>query len=155
DGEDQARLFMLDPEKGTLTFGDGNNGAVPPIGSAILAQSYDRVVGAAANAVKAGDELPMITAIAGVEKVIALAAAHGGIDVESVAEARSRAPAKTRNQDSVVSLADLEDFVARMDGVAQARASNWRGGVRVVVVASPTDPVPPPSLLQAVADAVG
>jgi hypothetical protein len=41
-------VYMLNPETGTITFGDGVNGAIVPIGSTIIV-SYRYGAGAAGN----------------------------------------------------------------------------------------------------------
>ena len=148
------RLYTLDAETGVLCFGNGKNGAIPPPGGAILAVVYRHVTGAAANAVKPGSELQLLSPIAGVEKVIALDAAAGGSDVEAPGAARARAPAKIRNGGRVVTLADVEDFIrSRAPAPAQVHASNWRGGVRLVV-AGRNRPIPSPAELREIERAV-
>ncbi|MFL5231406.1 MAG: hypothetical protein ACJ8DM_00575 [Microvirga sp.] len=148
------RLYTLDAETGVLRFGNGKNGAIPPPGGAILAVVYRHVTGAAANAVKPGSELQLLSPIAGVEKVIALDAAAGGSDVEAPGAARARAPAKIRNGGRVVTLADVEDFIrSRAPAPAQVHASNWRGGIRLVV-AGINRPIPSPAELREIERAV-
>ncbi|WP_336297206.1 hypothetical protein [Sphingomonas sp. 7/4-4] len=72
-----ARLFTTDAERGIVGFGNGRNALVPPMGSAVLALAYQRVAGASANAVSAGDKLQLVSPIAGIDRVTALDGAAG------------------------------------------------------------------------------
>lgn len=155
-GDEPERVFTLDPETGTVSFGDGATALVPPIGSAILAYEYKHVAGLDANEVLAGAELQTVGPLLGLDKVIALDAAQGGVDVEAPAAARKRASTKMRHQGRIVSLADVEEFIlARVASVAQVRAANSGGGVRLVVVSKGDNPIPMPSALRALEAAVG
>ena len=148
--ESTDRAYMLDPETGTVRFGDGVHGMIPPLGADIVANRYRRVIGAKANGTQAGAELQLISPIAGVEKVVALDRAAGGADVETNEVARKRQPAKIRHGNRVHTLADIEDFaLASARDVAQARASGWRGGVRLIVVLTGANPVPYPARIRA------
>ncbi len=150
-----ARRFTIDALNGTITFGDGRNALVPPMGSAILARGYRQVTGLAANGVAAGAILQTISPVAGIEQVIALQAARGGADAESSARALARAPAKLRSGDRPITLADLEEFVlARQPWVAQARAVAEAEGVRLVIAARGPQPVPAPAALRGIGDLV-
>ncbi|WP_166300690.1 baseplate J/gp47 family protein [Bradyrhizobium sp. 2S1] len=148
--ESTDRAYMLDTETGTVRFGDGVRGMIPPLGADILARSYRRVIGTRANGTQAGAELQLISPIAGVDKVVALDRAAGGADVETNELARKRQPAKLRHGNRVHTLADIEDFaLASGQDVAQARASSWRGGVRLIVALSGANPVPYPARIRA------
>jgi hypothetical protein len=150
------RVFALDAEIGQVTFGDGITGRVPPLDGDVLAATYQQVTGARANAVAPGDALQLLSPIAGVEKVTALDDAAGGVEVETAPHARGRAPAKLRRGDRVLSLADIEDFTrSNYPTVAQAKASNSSGGVRLVVALAAPDPRPPPAFLRELVAAVG
>jgi predicted phage baseplate assembly protein len=152
---DPARMFTLDAQSGMITFGNGRNGLVPPMGAAVLAVGYRHVAGAAANAVAAGDKMQAISPIAGIDQVIALGAAAGGADVEDDVSARGRAPVKLANGGRIVTLGDIETYVRdRNPRVAQARAQNWRGGTRLVVVGAGARIVLPPSARKAIVRAL-
>lgn len=152
---DPARLFTLDAESGTVTFGTGRNALVPPMGAAVLAVTYRHVAGTAANAVSAGDQVLVIAPLSGIDRVTALTGAAGGADVQPAAAARSLAPDKLVNGGLIVTLSDIERHVrARSPTIAQARAENWRGGVRLIVVGTGSDPLPPPSVRKAIAVAL-
>ena len=150
------RVYTLDANSGAITFGDAREGAIPPLGGAVLAVRYRQVTGAAGNGVAAGAAPSLLSPIGGIEKVSALSVSAGGIDLEAAASARARAAAKVRHAGRIVSLADLKDFVAAsFPGLVQLKA--WRKGqtVRVAAVASGEDPVPPPARLRAIGEAAG
>lgn len=149
---DPARLFTVDAEAGTITFGNGRNALVPPMGGAVLALGYHHVGGTAANAVRAGAKLQPVSPIAGIDQVIALDGAAGGVDVELAGAARGRAPAKLANGGRILTLADIENHVGqRNPAIAQARAENRHGAIRLIVVGRGERLIPPPSALKAIA----
>lgn len=150
-----GRFYTLDALTGEVSFGNGRNALVPPMGGAILARTYLHVIGADANGVAAGAALQTVSPLAGVDKVIALDIARGGVDAESNDDALGRAPAKMRSGDRLITLADIEEFVlARLHWVAQARAANRRGRIRLVVAGRAEKLTPLPSALRGVRDRI-
>lgn len=146
----RTRSFLLDPQTGLVRFGDGRRGAIPPLGAELLAVNYRSVSGEAGNLVAPGAALQIISPVASVERVTALDAAAGGSDAETIEQARRRGTAKLRHGNRVITLADLEDFVrACSPAVAQARAANRGGRVRLVVAATGAEPRPGPAMLRA------
>jgi hypothetical protein len=133
--DDAARVFGFDAESGTIRFGDGRHGRIPPLGAELIAVGYAKVHGARANGVAAGAALQPVSPLAGVESVLVLEAAAGGADAETVAQGVRRAAAKVRHGGRLVSLEDIEEFAATLvAGIAQVRAERRRGGVRLIVV---------------------
>lgn len=133
--DDAARVFGFDAESGTIRFGDGRHGRIPPLGAELMAVGYAKVHGARANGVAAGAALQPVSPLAGVESVLVLEAAAGGTDAETVADGVRRAAAKVRHGDRLVSLADIEEYAATLvSGIEQVRAERRRGAVRLIVV---------------------
>jgi hypothetical protein len=150
------RGYTLDAETGRLEFGDGVEGAIPPLGGELLAATYRQVTGDAANDVAPGTELQLLSPIAGVEKVTALDQAAGGSDVETAASARRRAAPKLRHGGRIMTLADIEDFSrSRFPLIAQIRAARAGVGVRLVVAVRGSDPVPLPAFLRELVATIG
>lgn len=146
----RARAFLLDPETGLIQFGDGRRGAIPPLGAELLARLYRCVAGEAGNKVAPGAALQLVSPLAGIERVTALDAAAGGSDAETGEQALRRGTAKLRHGDRIVTLADLEDHVlARSPAIAQVRAVNRGGAVRLIVAAKGPEPRPGPAMLRA------
>jgi hypothetical protein len=146
----QSRVFLLDPETGLIQFGDGRRGAIPPLGAELLAMRYRCVAGEAGNTIAPGAAIQLVSPIASVERVTALDAAAGGSDAETGEQARRRGRAKLRHGDRIITLADLEDYVlARSPAIAQVRAANRGGTVRLVVATKGAAPCPGPAMLRA------
>ncbi|WP_042403378.1 putative baseplate assembly protein [Streptacidiphilus carbonis] len=152
------RHFTLDTATGELAFGtavrepDGSlrqYGAVPPKGAVIRARRYRTGGGRAGNVARGAIQV-VRNSVPYVSEVVNREAATGGVDAETVAEAKARAPITLRAQDRAVTLRDYEEL-ARRAAPETARITCLEGdpdehgahAVRVLVVP------------QAVADAGG
>jgi hypothetical protein len=115
---------VLDDELGTITFGDGRHGMIPPVGrDSILAESYRRGGGEAANRIRAFGEANLVTPVAGVDRIVLVGDAAGGADPESPERTLRFAPAKVFQRDRLLTLADLETAaLEHSPDVAQAVA---------------------------------
>jgi hypothetical protein len=159
-----AQVFTVDSASGTLTFGNGVQGARPAAGATILA-SYAYGGGVAGNvgvgSINASTQLP-----AGFQVSNPLPTA-GGTAGESVAAAEARIPQYLQNAGRAVSAADFKDIVNSTPGVNMGRVEilplyqpdtgvNAPGAVTVLVIpfdpATPQGPVPDGAFLQAVCD---
>jgi hypothetical protein len=114
--------FAVDPEAGTVEFGDGVHGAVPLAGMRIRADGV-RAGGGAAGNLPAGSLKKMTHAGQALTLTQPLAMA-GGAEAETLAEAERRIPAALRHRERVVTAADYEAVVREMP----------RGGVARVAV---------------------
>ncbi len=144
----RERLFVTriaDDGKVTVQFGDGRTGARLPSGAENLRATYRKGIGQAAN-VKAGQITTLLTRPLGAKGVINPAAAAGGADPETLADARRNAPLTVLTLDRIVSLQDYEDFARAYAGVAKALATwTWSGerrGVFVTVAGPGGAPIP-------------
>jgi predicted phage baseplate assembly protein len=157
-------VYVLDPTAGTVTFGDGSHGLIPPAGSDISA-SYRYGGGTSAN-VAAGAVSTLLGPVPGIASVTNNAAAAGGQDAQTVADLEQQAPAILRSQRRVVTAEDYVAQAAGVPGVARATVVplanpnfpgvSVPGALTVVIVpglTAPGDiaPVPPPMLKEAVA----
>ncbi|MFE2379276.1 putative baseplate assembly protein [Streptomyces sp. NPDC059398] len=115
------RHLTLDAATGEIAFGpsvreqDGTlrqYGAVPPKGAVIRARSY-RTGGGRAGNVARGAVQVLRNSVPYVSEVINREAARGGVDGETVAEAKARAPITLRAQDRAVTLRDYEELARR------------------------------------------
>jgi hypothetical protein len=113
-----SEVFLVDPEAGTVRFGDGLRGRRPPPGSRILAH-YDICEGKAGNvapgAIKSGPGLPP-----GIKPVNPLPT-WGGADAEDLATGEKRVAAFIRHRDRLVTADDFEEIARRAPGVDIAR----------------------------------
>ena len=144
------RHLILDPVLGEIVFGpavreaDGsltNHGAVPPKGAPMRVQSY-RYGGGQRGNVSRGALSVVKKALAGVARVENRHAASGGVDAETLDEARDRAPVLLRTRDRAVTTEDYEHLAREAaPEVARVRCSPAEGDgvVRVLVVPAVAD----------------
>lgn len=165
-----SRVFALDPESGTITFGDGLHGARPPRGAVIRAD-YDHGVGAAGNvaegSLRAGPALPP-----GI-KVVQPVRTWGGADAETARDGEKFIARHLQHRDRLVTAADFDAICRRAPGVSMGRVEvlpayhpDWSlengaedapGVVTVLVIPAsdprrPDTPEPDSSFLRAVSD---
>lgn len=118
------RVCALDPEAGTLVFGDGINGRVAPLvpqGGYIVALSY-RWGGGEAGNVKVGTITTMNGPGTGIGGVVNYVAASGGRDAETLTQAEIRARKELSTRSRAVTATDFEWIASRTPGVEVARA---------------------------------
>lgn len=110
--------YLIDPEAGTVRFGDGLRGRRPPQGARIVAQ-YDVCDGRAGNvpvgAIRSGPGLP-----SGVQVRNPLPT-WGGADAEDAASGEKRVSAFVRHRDRLVTADDFAEIARRAPGVDIAR----------------------------------
>jgi predicted phage baseplate assembly protein len=112
-----------------LIFGDGVDGAGLPAGTWRIEASYRSGIGTLGN-VPAGSLSVIQRAPRGLMAVTNPLPAGGGVDPETMAEARERAPRGLRAMERVVSAADIEDFARGYTGVSKVRADLLAAGRR-------------------------
>jgi predicted phage baseplate assembly protein len=143
------RHVLLDPATGEISFGpavrlvDGSirqYGAVPLKGSVLRARRYQTGGGRVGNVAR-GTLTVLRSSIPYVTRVENREAARGGVDGETVAEAKVRAPISLRAQDRAVTPRDYEELArraapetARIRCLAVDDATRGAGAVRVLVV---------------------
>lgn len=154
DSGPDDKHFSLDRVAGIVRFGplireeDGtsrNLGAVPAKGAAITVPQY-RYGGGAGGNVAARSIGVLRTSIPFVSSVSNRRAARGGVDGETVAEAKVRGPVQLRTRNRAVTAEDFEALtreaapdIRRVRCVADTE-SNDPGGVRVLIVPSVDTP---------------
>ena len=128
------RLFTIDPEAGTVHFGDGLRGRSPQLGERIRILSYRWGGGTAgnlpANAIaKLGDMLPgpapkdPLKRPGQVDiKCTNPLASSGGVDAESLDAALGRIPAELRRNHRAVARDDFAELALQTPAVALGRA---------------------------------
>jgi predicted phage baseplate assembly protein len=138
--------YVLDPEAGTVTFGNQMQGLIPPIGAQIRARLM-RVGGGSAGNLAAATLKAIET---GGSPAVHLtvqqpSATIGGADVETLDQAERRIPAILRHQERAVTAADYKDLAEETPGASigrvevmplfkpQTRASNIPGVVSVMI----------------------
>ncbi len=142
------KVFILDNVTGEVVFGpavrdaDGTlrqYGAVPAKGAPIRIPHY-RVGGGRRGNVAARTVTQMMTAIPFVDRVVNRKAAAGGVDIESMDNAKQRGPIQLRTRDRAVTIEDYEHLareaapeVARIRCLPITEGAD-AGAARVLVV---------------------
>jgi hypothetical protein len=151
DEDPAARVYALDEDSGTITFGDGKHGMIPPIGrDAIVAFTYQRTeVGTGTtldvpgNLVTPRTVLNLVSPVESVETVIAADQAAGGAAPETPERVLRFGGARLRHRERALVARDFEDLALESSPkFVQARAFVRPGSVRLVVVKRGPDPVP-------------
>ncbi|MEU3693973.1 putative baseplate assembly protein [Streptomyces narbonensis] len=143
------RHYTLDATTGEIAFGpcvrqpDGTLrqfGAVPPKGAAIRAARYGTGGGRAGNVARSTITV-LRSSIPYIARVENREAARGGVDGETVEEAKARAPITLRAQERAVTARDYEELArraapeaARIACLAADAAEAGENAVRVLVV---------------------
>ncbi|HEY1704259.1 MAG TPA: putative baseplate assembly protein [Trebonia sp.] len=147
------RHVRLDPASGEISFGpavrqpDGTvrqYGAVPLKGTVLRARKY-QIGGGWAGNVARGTLTMLRTSIPYITRVENLEAARGGVNGETVDEAKVRAPITLRAQERAVTQRDYEELArqaapetARIRCLSVDEAKHGPGAVRVLVVPQAT-----------------
>lgn len=145
------RVHALDEATGIITFGDGQAGAIPPVGTdSIVAFQYQRTeppaagaIDVPANSITARTQLNLVTPVATVEAVYSADHAAGGAPPEPDARVLKTGGTALRNRGRAVTAIDLEDLtLASSPDIAQARAIVSAQGTRLTVVMRGPNPAP-------------
>jgi Baseplate J-like protein len=118
--------FLLDRTTGEVTFGDGRHGRIPVANPAnpdanIVARLY-RYGGGTTGDAGAHTLTELQTFVNGVQSVDNRRRAAGGVDEETLAEAKRRAPALLKSRDRAVTAEDFEFLARETPGVRVRRA---------------------------------
>jgi predicted phage baseplate assembly protein len=151
--------FVLDPEAGTVTFGNQMQGLIPPMGRRIRVRLMRYGGGSAGNLPAAA--LTKVTgnsttgaAVSGLV-VLQPVATTGGAEAETLDQAEQRIPSRLRHQERAVTASDYQSLVEEMPGGTvgrvevlplfkpQTRDTNAPGVVSVMVIPE-EDGVQPP-----------
>ncbi|MFA4902803.1 MAG: putative baseplate assembly protein [Desulfobaccales bacterium] len=166
------RIYVLSPETGEITFGDGRHGRVPPADAQITI-TY-QVGGGLAGNVAAGalrhclDNSALIANWEAIKETVSISQpfpALGGAEAESLADTKARAVQSLASIKRAITLGDFETLALATPGVPVARAFALvdydpelpylptLGAVTVVVVPDGpgAQPTPSPEMLRAIA----
>src|SRR5262245_30936494 len=113
------RHYVLDPEAGTIRFGNGVRGRAPQIGQRIRATQYRHGGGAEGNVgAKAISKLPDFTQIKAANPL----PARGGAPAEPIEDALERVPGELRRRDRAVTASDFQELALATPGANVGRA---------------------------------
>lgn len=155
DGEAGDKIFSvsLDASGYTwVTFGDGINGAIPPLGIDIAAR-YRTGFGFAGN-LPAGSIISVYKPIAGLSidminsTTSTCSATEGGADPEGNEQIRVNAPRAFKSHERAVTLEDYANFALSVPGVAKASATAEFFSSVVVYILGPDGNDPSTTLIE-------
>jgi predicted phage baseplate assembly protein len=153
--------YTLDRATGTIGVGDGVHGHLPvanpqnPLAN-VVATVY-RYGGGSAGNLGAGAIAQLQSAIDGIDSVTNLFASEGGVDDETLDDAKARAPQSLKTRDRAVTVDDFELLAQATPGAVVARAIaqprvhpsfpgvDVPGSVTVIVIPENDSPAPMPS----------
>jgi hypothetical protein len=116
------RHYVLDRITGTVLFGDGRHGMMPPTGQNNIRASYRSGGGERGNRA-AGTIIQLKSSVAYVDSVTNVEAASGGAERQSLDSVRRYGPRALRHRYRAVTAVDLEDLAfAASAQVARAKA---------------------------------
>lgn len=148
-----SRHYMLDRNSGTLVFGDGKNGMIPPAGIDNIKCNY-RYGGGVKGNVKAGLISQMWDNSPDIDSVDNPVPADGGFDQEDIGQAGIRGPHTLKSRDRGVTCEDIEWLVREaMPQIAKVKClptmdRNLKfvpGKATVIIVPDCNDSKPVPS----------
>jgi hypothetical protein len=165
------RHYLLDHDSGKLTFGNGQNGMIPPFGVRNIRMKSYRCGGGIQGNVPAGTVTNFWIPLSWVDKVTNHTAATGGSDTETYESFLERAPKALRHRDRAVTETDYEDLarmataevaIARCVPLVDLAADPYQhvdektgiGKVSLIVVPKTTDarPTPTQTLIKQIKD---
>jgi hypothetical protein len=164
DSQEDSRHYLLDPEAGTITFGNGIRGRAPQIGERIRALEYRYGGGVEGNV--GAKAISQVANVSNVKCANPLPAV-GGAPGESIADGLERVPGEFRRHDRAVTQSDFQELALATPGADVGRADcmplfdptskdqNAAGVVSVVVwpredLKNPNAPLPDRTLLSKV-----
>ncbi len=132
------RVYVKDVSTGQLSFGDGLRGMIPPRGEKNIRAARYQVGGGALGNVPSGTITVLDQSLAFVNGVVNPYPASGGCDMETVEEAKLRAPHMLKARNRAVTVDDFEWLAMEAsNSVARVKclpSSAREGEVSVIVV---------------------
>jgi len=134
--ERESRHYILDVDKGAVTFGDGIKGKLLPIGSQNVKCGVYYTGGGRAGNMGRHTITTLEASIAYIDRVTNPYPAVGGTDAETLEAAKSRAPWELKHRHRAVTIDDFERFALEATGeVARVvvRTDEY-GMIRIMIV---------------------
>ena len=130
-----SRHYILNRANGTITFGDGFRGMVPPRGkNNIIARQY-RSGGGTRGEVAAGTITSLKKTIPNIDSVINHVSSSGGMDQEDLDSVVNRGPHTVKNRNRAVTKEDFEWLSEEASQyVARAKCMIANGTITIIIV---------------------
>lgn len=148
-----SRHYIIDRNKGIITFGDGERGKIPPAGKDNIKCSRYQHGGGAAGNVKAEAITKLRTTFPYIDSVTNLEAADGGFEQEDIEVVKIRGPQTIKHRNRAVTFEDFEWLVKEASPkIAKVRClptTNTSlqftpGWITIIIVPESEDPKPLP-----------
>ncbi|MBD2503801.1 putative baseplate assembly protein [Anabaena azotica] len=155
------RHYILNHLTGEITFGNGINGLIPPVGQGNLRMARYQIGGGATGNCQPQTIIQLKTTVPYIDRVTNYDVAKGGAEAESIDNLKERLPRSIRHGDRAVTLEDYEDLaMLASPEVARAKCVPLRnlvddpldlkpivrGAVSIIIVPRSTDIKPSPSI---------
>ncbi|GEM_PF-4315717 len=129
------RVYILDSGDGTLYFGNGVNGMIPPIGTNnIRATHYQTPLHAIDANIQANQQFQLQTSIPEIQKITNPMTASGGVDQQSRSDLLTKAPALLKSRQRAVSTSDYSALAySASPRVAKATVIPQRQGTGITI----------------------
>ena len=122
-----ARVYVLDPAAGIISFGDNQTGRAPPAGTRNIVARLYQVAAGRASAVEAESITRMLRSIPHLRGVTNPLPASGGVDAGTLEAILASGPALARARGRAVSPGDMALLAGQAPGADVARAFALRG----------------------------
>ena len=130
-----SRDYVLDREQGTITFGDGIRGMMPPKGTNNIIARYYKSGGGTRGDVAAGTVTSLKKTIPNIDRVVNHVPSSGGMDQENIESAAIRGPHAIKTMDRAVTKEDFEWLAKEASQyVARARCMVKNDQLTMVIV---------------------
>ncbi len=139
------RHYLLDQANGHVTFGNGTNGMIPPVGTENIKATYKWGGGTQGN-LAAGEVNILRVAIAGIDKIANNLGASGGSDAEDTTSFLEKGPYRLRHRDRAVTTEDFERIArASNTGIARIKCVSKYAKVKIIVIPADNEDRPLPT----------
>lgn len=151
-----SRHYLIDRAAGTIHFGDGEHGRIPPIGRDNIKATYQTGGGVSGNIM--GNRITILkTAIAGIDNVTNPAPGAGGSDTESIDDVTVRGPHLIKHRNRAATREDFERLASSASTYVARTKSFIAGNVLKIIVipeGAEDKPIPPLGLKQTIKNAI-
>ena len=132
----KGRHYLIDRERGSITFGDGKKGMVPPAGvNNIVAREYKSVAGGK-GLQKTGTLTKLKTTIPGVDSVTNVDSSTTGRAVEKLEDILNRTPYSIKNRNRAITREDFEKLALESTyEISKARCLIEANGTVKIIIA--------------------
>lgn len=142
----RSRDYMVDRSMGMVTFGDGENGMIPPIGKDNIRADYKSGGGVEGN-LPANEITVLKSPIGGIDHIINNESSEGGSDTELLEEVFERGPHLIKHRDRAVTREDFERLAREASNyIARTKCVPEGNALYIIVIPKGEEDKPLPSM---------